>query len=123
MRQRLVLRHEGGGVSNVSYQAGGDRAGPVERVEVFGGGRTGTLDDWDVLELWHGGRRQRVRGGKDKGHAAELAAFVDGCRTGTWPIPWSEIFGVSWAAIMAVRSLREGIHIGAGDEAIVEAEA
>lgn len=40
----ITIRHANGGVSNVWYQAGGDRAGPVERIEVFGGGRTAVID-------------------------------------------------------------------------------
>jgi len=105
----LTLRHENGSISSVSYQAGGDKAGPTERVEVFGGGRTAVLEGWDRLELWHRGRRTRARGGKDRGHAAELAAFFQACLDGgDWPIPWPELYGTTWASLAAVHSLREG---------------
>ncbi len=109
----ITLRHANGSVSNVSYQAGGDRAGPTERIEVFGGGRTATLEGWDQLELWSGARVERRRGGKDKGHASELEAFIAACRNGgEWPIPWEHLYGVTWASLMAVQSLREGRPIG-----------
>jgi predicted dehydrogenase len=105
----VLLCHADGSVSSVSYQAGADRGGPTERFEVFGGGRTAIVDSWDAIELWSGGRATRARGGKDKGHAAEIDAFLTACRTGgAWPIPWEHLYGTTWASIMAVRSLREG---------------
>ncbi len=63
----ITIRHENGSVSNVAYQAGGDRGGPTERIEVFGGGRTAVMDDWDRIELWSDNRCTKARGGKDKG--------------------------------------------------------
>jgi predicted dehydrogenase len=109
----ITLRHADRSVSSISYQAGGDRSGPAERIEVFGGGRTATLTDWNRIELWRDGRRRRASGGKDKGHGAELGAFVRACREGgPWPIPWEHIYGTTWASLMAVRSLRTGCPIG-----------
>jgi predicted dehydrogenase len=105
----ISLRHANGGISSISYQAGGDRAGPAERIEVFGGGRTGVVDGWDQIELWADAKVARSRGGKDKGHAAELERFLETCRTGgEWPIPWGDLYGVTWASLGAVRSLRDG---------------
>lgn len=105
----ITIRHEDGSISNISYQAGGDKAGPKERIEVFGGGVTGTIEGWDQVEVWSGGKRRRSRGGKDKGHANELRAFLSACREGgPWPIPWEHLYGVTLASLMAVRSLREG---------------
>jgi predicted dehydrogenase len=113
----VVLRHEDGSVSTVSYQAGGDRGAPAERIEVMGGGRTARLEGFDRLELWKGGRVEAARGGKDKGHAAEVSAFLGACRSGgAWPIPWPHLWGTSWAALMAVRSLREGRPVSRDEE-------
>lgn len=109
----LSLRHENGSISSVSYQAGGDRGGPAERIEVFGGGRSAVVDEWDEIALWADGRAKRLNGGKDKGHAAELQRFFEACRSGgDWPIPWADLYGVSWASLAAVRSLREGVPAG-----------
>src|SRR5205823_2057113 len=105
----ISMRHENGAISSISYQAGGDRAGPAERIEVFGGGRTGIVEGWDAIELWRDGRVEREKGGKDKGHARELERFLETCRSGgDWPIPWGELHGVTWASLAAVRSLRDG---------------
>jgi predicted dehydrogenase len=109
-RVSITIRHADGSVSTVSYQAGGDRAAPPERAEIFGGGRTAVLEGWDLLELWQGGKGRRVSAGKDKGHRAELKAFLDSCvSAGPAPIPWDHLYGTAWASLMAVRSLREGV--------------
>jgi predicted dehydrogenase len=108
----ITMRHANGSVSNISYQAGGDRAAPPERIEMFGGGRTAFVDNWDEVRLYRGDRGTTRNGGKDKGHAAGFQAFIDACRKGgAWPIPWSDLYGGAWAALMAVRSLREGLPV------------
>ncbi len=112
----LTLRHQDGSVSSVSYQSGGDSGFPAERIEVFGGGRTGVMDGWQKVELWQDGKRRLISAQKDKGHSTEFAAFIDACRTGgSWPIAWDQIHGVTWASLMAVRSLREGTAFAAGE--------
>lgn len=64
---------------------------------------------WDQIELWSDAKVLRSRGGKDKGHAAELERFLEACRAGAeWPIPWGDLCGVTWASLGAVRSLRDG---------------
>jgi predicted dehydrogenase len=109
-RVLMTLRHANGSISSVSYQAGGDKAFPAERIEVFGGGRTAIIENWDRVELWRGGRLERARGGKDKGHASELEAFMTACRNGgPWPVRWADTRAVASATLLAVRSLREGL--------------
>jgi predicted dehydrogenase len=106
----ITVRHANGCISSISYQAGGDRGGPVERIEVFGGGRTVVIDEWDRLLSWDGsGREHSASAGKDKGHAAEVTRFLAACHNGeAWPIPWEQLRGVAWASLAAVQSLREG---------------
>jgi predicted dehydrogenase len=108
----ITVRHEDGSLSNLSYQAGGDRAAPVERFEVNGGGRTAHVDEFDAVSLWRGEKLTQEKTGRDRGHDAGFRAFIEGCRKGgAWPIPWRELYGTSWATLMAVRSLREGLPI------------
>lgn len=116
----ITIRHANGGISNVSYQAGGDRSGPTERIEVFGGGRTAVVEGWDLVEMWAGNRRTRAQGERDKGHAAGFAAFVDACRKGgPWPISWEHIHGTTWAALAVIESLRIGLPVDRGAFQIV----
>jgi len=106
----LTVKHANGSVSNIAYLAGGDTAFPKERVEVLGGGKVGVIDDFRRLTLVAGGRMKRKRRGKDKGHRAEVAAFVGALREGeAGGLPsWEEIRAVTRASIRAVESLRTG---------------
>src|SRR5262249_15722463 len=104
-----TLRHGDGSISSISYQSGGDKGFPPERIEILGGGRTAVLDNWSEGELWSAGRAEKFSGNKDKGHNAEFAAFIAAAGAGgAWPIPWDQIYGVTWASLAAVQSLREG---------------
>ena len=107
-RVSITMRHANGALSNVFYQAGNDRGGPKERIEVFGGGRSAFVDDFGTVEFWMGGKRTKQRALADKGHEAGLKAFVDACRGAASPIPRDQLIGSTWAALMAVRSLRDG---------------
>jgi predicted dehydrogenase len=96
-------------VSSVSYQSAGDRAFPGERIEVFGGGKVGTIDHWGTIELWSDGRRRTANGGRDKGHEAEFKGFLEAVRHGgSWPIAWEHIRATTLASFAAVQSLRDG---------------
>jgi len=100
-----------GSVGSILYAAGGDKAFPKERVEALGGGRVAVLDDFRVLETAAGGRRRvwRSRLRQDKGHAAELAAFVHAVRTGgPMPIPFTSLIRTTLATLRIIDALRSG---------------
>ncbi|MEZ6100095.1 MAG: bi-domain-containing oxidoreductase [Pirellulaceae bacterium] len=106
----ITLRHANGSVSSIGYLAGGDKAFPKERVEVFGGGRVAVIDDFRSVTTCVSGRMKTQKMRRDKGHAQEIAAWVAALSGKTTsPIPWHEIRAVTWASILAIRSLREGI--------------
>ncbi len=109
----LVLQVEfaNGSQGTITYVANGDKAYSKERVEVFGGGAVGVLEDFRELELLRGGRKQveRSRLTQDKGHRAEWGAFLKTLRTGgAAPIPFEEIAAVSLATLRALDSRRLG---------------
>jgi predicted dehydrogenase len=104
-----------GSIGTIVYASGGDRTLPKERLEVFGGGRSAVLDDFRVLELRAGGRRRRVGGRfptQDKGHAAELRAFLGAVRRGgPSPIDPEEAAHVTRVTFAAQQSAREGVPV------------
>ncbi len=105
----ITLRHANGSISSIGYLAGGDKGFPKERIEVFGAGRVGVIDDFARVQLSQGGRLRTESMKQDKGHQSEVAAFARAIVSGgQGPIAWSEIRAVSAAAIGAVLSLREG---------------
>ena len=107
----ITLRHANGAISSVAYLAGGDRSFPKERVEVLGGDRLAVIDDFREVITSAGGKVKKARTwGQNKGHHAEIEAFAQALTAGgTWPISWEDLRAVSLAAILAVRSIREGI--------------
>jgi predicted dehydrogenase len=107
----LTLRLEDGSLGSIVYASGGDRSMPKERLEVLGGGRSAVLDDFRIVQLHVGGRTRRIGGmlsSQDKGHPAELAAFIDAVRHGgpspVDPLQAAHITRVTFAAVESMRS-------------------
>jgi predicted dehydrogenase/threonine dehydrogenase-like Zn-dependent dehydrogenase len=99
-----------GSIGVITYAATGDPKFPKERVEVFGGGMTGVIDNWRGLSV-SGGKsslRQRKWLTAAKGHREELEAFVNGIETGTWPIDLRSLVLTSETTFAIQRSLRTG---------------
>ena len=107
----ITMRHANGSISSIIYTASGDPAYPKERVEVFGGGRVGVIDDFRILTTSVAGRNRVFKSkSQDKGHCAEIIAFRDAIiENRPPPISWPEIRAVTLASILAVQSIREGI--------------
>jgi len=99
----VSLAFADGSTAVVHYLANGSRAFPKERIECFWDGRTAAIDNWRRLLGYEGalpwGERARRM---DKGHAAELTAWMNAVRTGgPAPIPVEELLEVSRTAIGA----------------------
>ncbi len=114
-RVSITMRHENGSLSTVIYDAGGDRAAPPERLEIFGGGKTAFVDQWGDVELWSGERRRTVDAGKDKGQGGELLAFLAACRGGAGAGEhWERAYETTAASLAAIQSLRSGLPVELG---------
>jgi predicted dehydrogenase len=106
-----TLKFANGTVGTISYLANGDKSGSKERVEVFGGGATAILEDFRHLELIRQGSKQvtRARAGQDKGHKAEMQAFVDAARGKIAPpISFEQIVGSTLATLRLQNSCQTG---------------
>ncbi len=105
------LKFANGTLGTISYLANGDKSASKERVEVFGGGSVAILEDFRRLELVRNGRKQitRARWGQDKGHKAEMQAFVDALRGKTPPpIPFEQVVGSTLATLRLRNSCQTG---------------
>ena len=104
----LSINFADGSIASIFYVANGAKSYPKERVECFFDGRTLVIDNWRRL------RRFNVRGpmfelGKrqDKGHAAEIDAWLSAVQQGgPPPIPLDELIEVSRWSIRAGRAAR-----------------
>ncbi len=99
-----------GSIGIVDYLANGDKSVPKERVEVFGGGKVATLNDYRSLEMVHNGKRKTIKNrlGQDKGWKDEMLALEKAVKSGEPPIPYEQLIGVTKASFAAVESLRGG---------------
>jgi predicted dehydrogenase len=109
------LRMANGSMATVAYLIDGDRAAPKERIEVFGGGRVATIDDFRRTRVSGTGRTVRhgiVFTRQDKGHAAEMLAFVRAVASGA-PSPTSleSIVNTTRTTFAIVRSLESGTSV------------
>jgi predicted dehydrogenase len=100
-----------GSLCNIAYVASSDASAGKERLEVLGAGASAVLDDFRLLDLHRAGKRRVIRKFvQDKGHGAEMQAFVDAVRRGgPPPIEIAMIAAVSRATFAAVDSLRDGL--------------
>jgi predicted dehydrogenase/threonine dehydrogenase-like Zn-dependent dehydrogenase len=97
-----TLRFEDGSVASILYSALGDPSLSKERIEVFGEAGACVLDDFSSLSIHRGGSRELIESKRDKGHAAELRAFVAACRDGSQPWPIEDMVAVT-EATFAIR--------------------
>ena len=108
----VSLRLSSGGVATIAYLVDGDPASPKERIEVFGGGALGVIDDFRVTTLNVNGRKKKLGGrlsGQDKGHSEEVRAFVmaiaDGAQS---PVQFGSAVNSTRATLAILASLESG---------------
>ena len=75
---------------------------------MIGGGLAAIVDDFRRLELYDGRKRTVTKSGQDKGHSAQVAAFVAAV-AGRGPAPDAASYvRATRATLAAVESLRTG---------------
>jgi predicted dehydrogenase/threonine dehydrogenase-like Zn-dependent dehydrogenase len=96
-------------IGTVAYVASGDPAFPKERLEVFGGGKVGVIDNWrQLLIQGHGKKiRQRCWLQAEKGHAQEMIAFIEGIKKGKPAISFESQVLTTKTTFAIQRTLRE----------------
>lgn len=102
-----------GSVGTIAYVSAGDPSYPKERLEVFGGGMVGVIDNWRTLRVQGNGRRVKKRYwlGTEKGHEQEMKLFVSSIRNGHPTIPFSSLLATVRATFAVQRSFREGLPV------------
>ena len=103
-KMSIILEFADDSLGTVHYFDNGSKQYPKERVEVFCEGRVLLLDNYKSLRGygWPGFKRERLWR-QDKGHVAEVAAFVEQVEKGGGPlIPWDELEEVTLATFQAV---------------------
>jgi predicted dehydrogenase/NADPH:quinone reductase-like Zn-dependent oxidoreductase len=111
----LTLSFGDGSLATIVYASGGDRSLPKEYLEVLGGGTAAVLDDFRTLRLHASGHATsltRRLAPQDKGHSAELAAFLEAVRSGAdSPVNPEHAAHVTRVTFAAVESVRTGLPV------------
>jgi len=110
----ITLKMANGAIGSITYLSGGDKRHPRERVEVFGGGAVGIIDNFKVATFTRGGRRNQKRNwlGVDRGHRGEVEALVSAIRNdGSLPVEFEEYIYTSLTTFCIEESLRTGLPI------------
>lgn len=103
-----------GSRATIQYLSAGSPALPKERIEVFAGDRTAVCEDFVRSRFYSGSRcenRWALR--QDKGHRAEMRAFIGAVRAGgASPIPFESLYAVTLATFRAQKALSCGTPMG-----------
>jgi predicted dehydrogenase len=104
-----TLRFSRGSVGTVIYAANGHRGLEKERLEVMSAGKSAVLDDFRRLTTFGEDGSRVIKRAPDKGHAAEMAAFVSAVqRGGASPVPLNESVHVTMVTLAMVAALNCG---------------
>lgn len=93
---QALVRFADGSTGHILYSVLGEPTAPKERIEVLGRGLVGFIDDFRSLSVTRMGKTVTTKTrSQDKGQRALVAAFREGCSTGTPPIPYETLAAVS----------------------------
>lgn len=106
----ISLGMSDGSIASIVYAASGDSSVAKEHVEIFCDGSVATIDDFKSGSVVRDRKSTRLGGrAQDKGHAAEIAAFVEAARTGGGaPIGLDSLAATTLASLAAVESANVG---------------
>jgi hypothetical protein len=78
----VVVKFSNGSVGNLVYLANGDKGMPKERIEIFGAGRIGVINDFRDGIFYREGKVVKLKS-TGKGHREEILRFLDSVKKGT----------------------------------------
>ena len=107
----ITLRMANGAIGSVTYVSGGDRRFPRERVEVFGGGAAGVIENFKAATFTQNGKRRRMRHwlGVDRGHQREIESVCSAIMGGgPPPVSFEEYVYTTLATFAAEEALVQG---------------
>jgi predicted dehydrogenase/threonine dehydrogenase-like Zn-dependent dehydrogenase len=105
----ITIRFQNGSVGTITYAAGGDKALPKERVEIFGGNKVGIIHDFRNGELFSNNKSKVIKL-EGKGHKQEVEVFLSAIRDGREsPISFESIYYTSLATFKILDSLYSGL--------------
>ncbi len=109
----ILLGFADGSTGTLNYLANGTKRYPKEELVVFAAGRVHRLENFRRTRSWTG-RGCRTRR-QNKGHANEMATFVQAVLDGSQPMGLDELVEVSLASFAAIEAARTGRTVDLAD--------
>ena len=99
-----------GSIASIVYTASGDSSVAKEQVEIFCDRSVAAIDDFKGGHFVRGSKKTRLGGGgQDKGHEAEISAFLEAARgRAEAPISLQSLIATSLASFAIIESARSG---------------
>jgi len=110
----VVLAFPDSSLAQITYCDLGDPSCGKEMCEVFADGVSACLDDFRKLTITRGGKRRSIKLDGDKGHRAQMRAFVEAVAGGVPPVTHEQQLAVARCALAAVESASLGRAIELG---------
>lgn len=108
----VVLQFENGSVGSILYLTQGGSKTPKEYLEVFGGGSTAQMNNFESITYYQGDDVSKGRLRSDKGQKQELLAFVDSVRSGaSMPISITDLLDTTLTTLGVAESLKTALPI------------
>ncbi len=106
----ISLTFANGSLGSIIYTSFGDPGFSKERIEVFGNGKVGIIENWKTLKIQGNGKKITHRSffRSLKGFDEEIIAFIDGCKNGYEPIPFDSIINTTKSTFAIQKALRIG---------------
>jgi predicted dehydrogenase len=106
----ISLSFANGSIGSIAYFSNGDKGLPKERVEVFGHGAVGILDDFKTLTIHSAGKKKEKKLlVQDKGQKECVVQFIHAVRNSCNPlIPYADIHAATLTCFRALDSIRSG---------------
>lgn len=107
----VTIEFEDGSVGSIIYTSAGDATYPKERVEIFGEGRVGVIENFQKTSLFKDGKKSSYRHrGSSKGHREEVEAFIGALRANQpMPISCEELICTTLSTFKMVESLQTNL--------------
>jgi len=77
----VIVKFDNGSIGNLTYVANGDNSMPKEKIEVFGAGNIGVINDFRDGAFHKSGKITKLKS-SGKGHKEEVEAFLNAVRDG-----------------------------------------
>jgi predicted dehydrogenase/threonine dehydrogenase-like Zn-dependent dehydrogenase len=105
-----TVQYEDGSIGNLLYLTQGGSKLPKEYLEIFGGGKTSQMSNFESIVSFEGSSRRREQTARmDKGQRNELAMFIEAVKKGKpMPIGIDVLFDNTVVPIAAVTAVTTG---------------